>query len=337
MTASSVGFLVAPTTLKAPLSFCAYNGSSCCNSTDDDAALRTQFQSMNISDAACAAVMKSILCAVNFKDFCKEVWDTCKDISTRNSPFAGLPVSSSKLTDIWQSATDFCKAFGGSSGDNTLCFNGDSVPFNSIADSPTPKGLCLERPGNGSYLNMVAHPDGSNRVFLSNQAGKIWLATIPEHGSGGTLELDESNPFLDLTDEVHFDTELGLMGLAFHPNFTTNGRFFVSYNCDKLQSATCSGRCSCNSDIGCDPSKLGTDNGQNQISELGLWGNYSIPKDDPYTVHSELQAEIWALGLRNPWRCSFYLEKPSYFFCADVGQVFVPFTFSMVYFFRTNT
>lgn len=108
---------------------------------------------------------------------------------------------------------------------------------------------------------MVAHPDGSDRVFLSNQAGKIWLATIPEHGSGGTLELDESNPFLDLTDEVIFDTELGLMGLAFHPNFTTNGRFFVSYNCDKLQSATCSGRCSCNSDIGCDPSKLGTDNG----------------------------------------------------------------------------
>ncbi|CAD5172082.1 unnamed protein product [Musa acuminata subsp. malaccensis] len=442
---------MAPTTLKAPLSFCAYDGSSCCNSTDD-AALRKQFQSMNISDAACAAVMKSILCAQcdpysaelfgteprtrtipylcnstgsassslhnnSSKDFCREVWDTCKDISTRNSPFAGLPVSSSKLTDIWQSATDFCKAFGGSSGDNTLCFNGDSVSFNSIADSPTPKGLCLERIGNGSYLNMVGHPDGSNRVFLSNQAGKIWLATIPEHGSGGTLELDESNPFLDLTDEVIFDTELGLMGLAFHPNFTTNGRFFVSYNCDKLQSATCSGRCSCNSDIGCDPSKLGTDNGaqpcqyqtvvaeftandssttpstassanplevrriftmglpymahhggqilfgpadgylylmmgdggnigdpynfaqnkkamlgkimrldinnmqsQNQISELGLWGNYSIPKDNPYMVDSELQAEIWALGLRNPWRCSFYVEKPSYFFCADVGQ-----------------
>lgn len=72
---------------------------------------------------------------------------------------------------------------------------------------------------------MAAHPDGSNRVFLSNQAGKIWLATVPEHGSGGTLELDESNPFLDLTDEVHYDTEFGLMGLAFHPNFATNGRF----------------------------------------------------------------------------------------------------------------
>lgn len=105
---------------------------------------------------------------------------------------------------------------------------------------------------------MAAHPDGSNRVFLSNQAGKIWLATVPEHGSGGTLEIDELNPFLDLTDQVHFDTIFGLMGLAFHPNFTTNGRFFVSYSCDKDQSASCSGRCSCNSDVGCEPSKLGS-------------------------------------------------------------------------------
>lgn len=442
---------MAPVTLKAPLSFCAYNSSSCCNSTDD-AAIQKQFQSMNISDSTCAAVMKSILCAKcdpfsadlfnteptlrtvpylcnstssasstpskdSTKDFCKEVWDACKDISIKNSPFAGLPVSSSKLTDIWQSETDFCRAFGGSSSDNTLCFNGNSASFNESIDSTTPKGLCLERIGNGSYLNMAAHPDGSNRVFLSNQAGKIWLATVPEHGSGGTLELDEANPFLDLTDEVHYDTEFGLMGLAFHPNFATNGRFFVSYNCDKIESASCSGRCSCNSDVGCDPSKLGNDNGaqpcqyqtvvaeftangssstpstattsspsevrriftmglpytshhggqilfgptdgylyfmmgdggnkgdpfnfaqnkksllgkimrldinnipsQSQITDLGLWGNYSIPKDNAYTVDSELQAEIWAYGLRNPWRCSFDLERPSYFFCADVGQ-----------------
>ncbi|RRT70189.1 hypothetical protein B296_00022514 [Ensete ventricosum] len=217
------------------------------------------------------------------KDFCKEVWNACKDISIKNSPFAGLPVLSSKLTDIWQSETDFCRAFGGSSSDNTLCFNGNSASFNESVDSTTPKGLCLERIGNGSYLNMAAHPDGSNRVFLSNQAGKIWLATVPDHGSGGTLELDESNPFLDLTDEVHYDTELGLMGLAFHPNFATNGRFFVSYNCDKVGSASCSGRCSCNSDVGCDPSKLGIDNGaqpcqyQTVVAEFTANGSSSTP------------------------------------------------------------
>ncbi|KAJ0966253.1 hypothetical protein J5N97_027391 [Dioscorea zingiberensis] len=449
----------APVTLKAPLTFCSYNGSSCCDATDD-AALQKQFQSMNISDSSCGSLVKSILCtkcnpfsaelfsigpklrtvpalcnstgSVNSaqskdatSDFCAHVWDTCKDISIWNSPFApslqgstAVPVSSSKLTDLWQSKSDFCEAFGGSSGDESVCFDGSSVSFNTTQNSP-PKGICLERifNGSGSYLNLVPHPDGSNRVFLSNQAGMIWLATVPEEGSGETLEFDELNPFVDLTDEIHFDTQFGLMGLAFHPNFTSNGRFFASFSCDRTQSSSCSGRCACNSDVGCDPSKLKPDNGaqpcqyqsviaefsansssttpstattaspsevrriltmglpftthhagqilfgpedgymyfmmgdggnkgdplnfsQNkksllgkilrldinnipspkEITDLGLWGNYSIPKDNPSADDSELQAEIWALGLRNPWRCSFDSEKPSYFYCADTGE-----------------
>ncbi|XP_072950971.1 HIPL1 protein-like [Typha angustifolia] len=446
-----------PVVPKAPLTFCAYNGSCCCNATDD-AAIEKQFKSMNISNSSCGSVVKSVLCAKcnpfsadlfntepklrtvpilcnttlsassstkdSTKSFCTEVWDTCKNITIANSPFesplqgsAGLPTSSSKLTDIWQSENDFCAAFGGSSSDKSVCFNGNSVSFNTTETSPAPKGMCLERIGNGSYINMAPHPDGSNRIFLSNQAGKIWLATVPEQGSGGVLELDEANPFLDLTDVVHFDNEFGLLGIAFHPNYTTNGRFFVSYSCDKVQSTSCSGRCSCNSEMGCDPSKLGLDNGaqpcqyhsviaeytayssssmpskaetanpsevrriftmglpytthhagqilfgpadgylyfmmgdggnkgdpfnfaqnkksllgkimrlniddipsQTEISKLGLWGNYSVPKDNPSADDSEFQPEIWALGLRNPWRCSFDSEKPSYFFCGDVGQ-----------------
>lgn len=54
---------------------------------------------------------------------------------------------------------------------------------------------------------MVAHPDGSNRVFLSDQPGKTWLATVPEQGSGALLAIDKSNPFLDLTDKVYSDAE----------------------------------------------------------------------------------------------------------------------------------
>lgn len=57
------------------------------------------------------------------------------------------------------------------------------------------------------------------------------------------------------------------------------------------------------------------------MTKLGLWGNYSIPKDNPYIEDKELQPEIWALGMRNPWRCSFDSSRPSYFMCADVGQV----------------
>ncbi|XP_010255902.1 PREDICTED: HIPL1 protein-like isoform X1 [Nelumbo nucifera] len=360
-------------------------------------------------------------------DFCGKVWDTCQNISILNSPFApslqgraGVPGNStySKMTDLWQSKSEFCNAFGGDSGNGSMCFDGEPISLNNTETPSPPNGLCLEKIGNGSsYLNLVAHPDGSSRIFLSDQQGKIWLATVPDEDSGKTLELDELNPFVDLTDEVYFSSEFGLMGMAFHPNFAQNGRFFVSFNCDKIKWPGCSGRCSCNSDVNCDPSKLASNNGaspcqyhsviseftangttsevslatranptevrriftmglpftshhagqilfgptdgylyfmmgdggstgdtynfsQNkksllgkimrldvdnipsakEIDTLGLWGNYSIPKDNPFSEDTELQPEIWALGLRNPWRCSFDSERPSYFLCADVGQ-----------------
>lgn len=204
-------------------------------------------------------------------NFCSNLWDTCQNVSILNSPFSSelksrteLPVHSnvSKLTDIWQSKVDFCNAFGGASSDESICFGGEPVILNSsVTPSPPPSGLCLEKIGNGTYLNMVSHPDGSNRAFFSDQKGRIWLATIPEEGSKGTLGVDELNPFVDLTDEVHFDTAFGMMGMAFHPNFANNGRFFASFNCDKVKWPGCAGRCSCNSDVNCDPSKLGPDNG----------------------------------------------------------------------------
>ncbi|EEF52098.1 HIPL1 protein isoform X1 [Ricinus communis] len=453
----------APFTLNTTLNFCSYNGSTCCNSTEDTQ-LQKQFQGMNISNPGCASLLKSILCArcdpfsgelfiINsvqrpvpvlcnstasanssqsgqtVNDFCSKVWDTCENVSISNSPFApslkgqaGLPVNSSitTLTDLWQSKTDFCKAFGGESSDGSVCYNGEPVTLNDTETPNPPHGLCLEKIGNGSYLNMVAHPDGSNRAFFSSQPGKIWLATIPEEGSGGTLEIDESSPFIDLTDEVYFSSAFGMMGMAFHPNFAQNGRFFASFNCDKVRWPGCVGRCSCNSDVNCDPSKLPPDNGaqpcqyhtviaeysangtadggslattakpfevrriftmglpftshhggqilfgptdgylyfmmgdgggpgdsgdpynfcQNkksllgkimrldvdnipsaeEISTLGRWGNYSTPKDNPFSEDKDLLPEIWALGLRNPWRCSFDSERPSYFMCADVGQ-----------------
>ncbi|KAL5747346.1 hypothetical protein ACOSP7_024344 [Xanthoceras sorbifolium] len=449
----------APFTLNTTLSFCPYDGKTCCNSTED-LQLQNQVKAMNISDSGCASLLKSILCAKcdQFSaelftvksvprpvplfcnsthadssqsreaiiDFCSEVWDTCQNVSMINSPFspslqgqAGVTVNSNftRLTEFWQSKADFCNAFGGTPANGSVCFDGEPVTLNNTGTPSPPKGLCLEKIANGSFLNMVAHPDGSNRAFFSNQAGKVWLATIPEQGSGGAMELDESNPFVDLTDVVHLDTEFGMMGLAFHPNFAKNGRFFASFNCDKVKWPGCAGRCSCNSDVNCDPSKLGAENGaqpcqyqtviaeysangtasdpslatsakpseirriftmglpftghhggqilfgptdgylyfmmgdgggtgdpynfsQNkksllgkitrldvdnipsasEIEKLGFWGNYSIPKDNPVSEDEELQPEIWALGLRNPWRCSFDSERPSYFMCADVGQ-----------------
>jgi hypothetical protein len=53
----------APVPLNGTLGFCPYSGTSCCDAAAD-AALRKQVQAMNVSDAACAAVLKSVLCAV---------------------------------------------------------------------------------------------------------------------------------------------------------------------------------------------------------------------------------------------------------------------------------
>ncbi|XP_051122013.1 HIPL1 protein-like [Andrographis paniculata] len=294
--------LRAPSTSNGSLAFCPYSGKVCC-SPSEDVQLQKHFVDMNISDSACASVVKSILCATcdpfaaklfnvglesrqvpilcnsssgaavsslssqTDDSFCSTVWNTCLDVLILNSPFAPAlrtkaPVprnaTLSKLTDLWQSESDFCNAFGGSTDENALCFNGQPVSLNKTDTLPPPNGLCLEKIGTGSYINMVSHPDGSNRAFFSSQAGKIWLATIPDQDSGEELGIDESNPFVDLTDQVYLGQSLGLMGMAFHPNFAKNGRFFASFNCDKATSAGCSGTCACNSGVDCDPSQLGS-------------------------------------------------------------------------------
>lgn len=49
--------------MNGSLTFCGYNGTACCNSTDD-AAVQRQFAAMNISGTPCGELVKSILCAV---------------------------------------------------------------------------------------------------------------------------------------------------------------------------------------------------------------------------------------------------------------------------------
>src|SRR5690606_270326 len=46
---------------------------------------------------------------------------------------------------------------------------------------------------------------------------------------------------------------------------------------------------------------------------------YAIPPDNPFVDHPEARPEIWALGLRNPWRFSFDRETGD-LYIADVGQ-----------------
>jgi glucose/arabinose dehydrogenase len=93
------------------------------------------------------------------------------------------------------------------------------------ADSPA-VGLRLVADGFTSPVALVSASDGSGRRFVVDQVGLIRVLR-----ADGTLE---PAPFLDLRSRVvpltpEFD-ERGLLGLAFHPDYASNGRFFVYYN-----------------------------------------------------------------------------------------------------------
>jgi glucose/arabinose dehydrogenase len=67
----------------------------------------------------------------------------------------------------------------------------------------------------------VADPDdGSGRLFVVEQQGRIRIVR------DGTLV---ERPFLDITDRIASGGERGLLGLAFHPDYPTDPRFFVDY------------------------------------------------------------------------------------------------------------
>ncbi len=65
--------------------------------------------------------------------------------------------------------------------------------------------------------------DGTNRLFVVSQRGKIFVFENDE-------QVTASNTFLDIEFKVLSGGELGLLGLAFHPDYETNGYFYVYYN-----------------------------------------------------------------------------------------------------------
>ena len=74
-------------------------------------------------------------------------------------------------------------------------------------------------------LSVVEPPDDSKRLFIVDQVGKVYI--VP---SGGALI---ATPFMDISSKLvalspPYD-ERGLLSLAFHPNFKTNGKFYVFY------------------------------------------------------------------------------------------------------------
>lgn len=63
--------------------------------------------------------------------------------------------------------------------------------------------------------------DGSNRLYVAQQSGVISIIE-----ADGTVN---PTPFIDLGNVVNYQGELGLLGMTFHPEYATNGYFYVDY------------------------------------------------------------------------------------------------------------
>ena len=75
---------------------------------------------------------------------------------------------------------------------------------------------------------LVSANDGSGRIFLLTQRGVIYV--FPD-----SAETSYPKVFLDLTDSVsQSGAETGLLGIAFHPDYMSNGYFYVDYTTRQL-------------------------------------------------------------------------------------------------------
>jgi glucose/arabinose dehydrogenase len=206
--------------------------------------------------------------------------------------------------------------------------------------------------------------DGTNRLFVVEQEGRIVVFENEK-------QTKSKKVFLDITDRVTFGGEMGLLGLAFHPKFSSNGFFYVNYTTNKPRRTVVSRfKVSSNNPDFADKNSevilltfeqpysnhnggcitfgpdgylyIGTgdggsagdpdDNSQNLKNLLGKILRidvdnqqqslkYSIPPDNPFSKSSDknIRKEIYAYGLRNPWKFSFDSETKN-LWCADVGQ-----------------
>src|SRR4030095_2406101 len=86
--------------------------------------------------------------------------------------------------------------------------------------APTASELQSVISGLSSPVYVTNAHDGTNRLFVIEQAGRIRVA---QPGAS------TSTVFLDIVSRVLSGGERGLLGLAFHPQYSINGRFFVNY------------------------------------------------------------------------------------------------------------
>ena len=237
-----------------------------------------------------------------------------------------------------------------------------SSPSGGSPPSGPPPALALANflSGLSAPVGFEVPSDGTKRIFVLEQAGRIRV--FQQNGT-------DSGTFLNISSKVACCGETGLLGLAFHPSFSTNGKFYVNYTTggplrsviaeyevsppnsnlanaaservllivDQPFSNHNGGQLAFGPDnalyialgdggSGGDPNN----NGQNKNTLLGKilrirvdqpfasGKQYGIPSDNPFFSGGGAP-EVWAYGLRNPWRFSF--DPPTQrLFAGDVGQ-----------------
>jgi glucose/arabinose dehydrogenase len=195
-------------------------------------------------------------------------------------------------------------------------------------------------------VEAVVEP-GTGALHVVEQEGRIrsW-----KNGKTATV--------LDWRKKVSFGGECGLLSLAFHPAYKTNGRYFVNYTArtpelntyvSEFKRGSASERVLLkfrqpysnhnggqlafdskghlyvgvgDGGLAGDPLRAGQDTSTilGKILRLDVdKGNpYTVPDDNPFAKGGGLK-EVFAWGLRNPWRFSFD-PKTGKLFAADVGQ-----------------
>ena len=231
------------------------------------------------------------------------------------------------------------------------CFLALSAPSGSA------QNLSTQRIASGLASPVwVGAPDGDlERLFVVEQnSGRIKII------KNGTIL---PTPFLDVGSISQGGGERGLLGLAFHPDYMNNGRFFINYTNNSGNTQVVEYSVSANPDvantapvqsifavnqpfsnhnggdiafgmdgklyIGMGDGGSANDPGnrsQNGLNNLGKMirldvdiASPFIPSDNPFLGNPNINDEIWALGLRNPWRYSFDRQTGD-LYIADVGQ-----------------
>lgn len=201
----------------------------------------------------------------------------------------------------------------------------------------------------------VTAPVGDDRLFIVEQAGRILI-----HRAGQILP----TTFLDISTLVLSGGERGLLSVAFHPSYATNGFFFVNYTDQSGDTRVARYEVSADPDradpqsqriiltvvqpfgnhngglllfgrdgmlyVGMGDGGSGGDpqgHGQDRSTLLGALLRidvdgalpYEVPAGNPFVGDAGARDEIWAYGLRNPWRWTFDpVDRRLY--VADVGQ-----------------